>query len=94
MRENFGSECCVCTGGRKPRPPLGVGADRGFYLLVVEKLMLGFNEYMARAAQCQQKAENARNEDDKQSWLALADSWRYTAELQQRPQVRKSREAA
>ncbi len=55
--------------------------------------MLGFNEYTARAAQCQQKAESAQNEDDKQSWLAL-DSWRYTAELQQTPQVRKSREAA
>jgi hypothetical protein len=49
---------------------------------------------MARAAQCQQKAESARNEDDEQSWLALADSWRYTAELQQRPQARKSQEAA
>jgi hypothetical protein len=52
------------------------------------------HEYMARAAQCQQKAESARNEDDEQSWLALADSWRYTAELQQRPQARKSQEAA
>jgi hypothetical protein len=45
------------------------------------KLMGKFNQYTARAAECQQKAESARNEDDKQSWLALADSWLHTAEL-------------
>jgi hypothetical protein len=45
--------------------------------------MRDFNHYMARAAECQQKAKSARNEEDKQSWLAMADSWRQTAELQQ-----------
>jgi len=35
------------------------------------------------AAQCRRKAKTARDEDDKHSWLALADSWLKTAELQQ-----------
>jgi hypothetical protein len=33
------------------------------------------------AAQCQRKAKAAQGEDDKHSWLALADSWLQTAEL-------------
>ncbi len=30
-------------GGRKPRPPRGVGADRGFYLLNLVPLHSGFD---------------------------------------------------
>jgi putative IMPACT (imprinted ancient) family translation regulator len=37
--------------------------------------------YAARAAQCQQKAKATQSEEEKQSWLAMADSWRQTAEL-------------
>jgi hypothetical protein len=33
------------------------------------------------AVQCQHKAEAVQNEDEKQSWLAVADSWLKTAEL-------------
>jgi hypothetical protein len=42
-----------------------------------------FNVYRARVAEYQSKAKAALNEDDKQSWLALADSWLQTAELRQ-----------
>lgn len=45
--------------------------------------MYEYDELVARAAECQWKAKTARNEDDKHSWLALADSWLQTAELQQ-----------
>ena len=41
-----------------------------------------FNDYVARVAECEQKAKIARSQDDKDSWLAMADSWRKTAELQ------------
>ncbi len=41
-----------------------------------------YREYMARAAKCEQKAKSVQDEDERQSWLALADSWRQTAELQ------------
>jgi hypothetical protein len=41
-----------------------------------------FNEYVTRVAECEQKAKTARNQNDKHSWLAMADSWRKTAELQ------------
>ena len=37
--------------------------------------------YAARAAECQQKAKDAQSEEQKQSWLAMADSWQQTAEL-------------
>ena len=37
--------------------------------------------YAARAVECQQKAEAAKSEEDKHSWLATADSSRQTAEL-------------
>ena len=33
------------------------------------------------ATQCQHKAETVQNEDEKQRWLAVADSWLKTAEL-------------
>jgi hypothetical protein len=45
--------------------------------------MSEYNEYRARAAELQQKAKGAAGEDEKQSWLALADSWLQTAELQE-----------
>jgi hypothetical protein len=41
-----------------------------------------FDEYAARAAECQQKAKTARSVEDMLSWLTLADSWLKTAELQ------------
>jgi hypothetical protein len=40
-----------------------------------------FNEYVAHVAECEQKGKTARNEEDKNSWLAMADSWRKSAEL-------------
>jgi hypothetical protein len=43
---------------------------------------MSFDEHMARAAECQQKAKLARSHCDKLSWLTLADSWLKTAELQ------------
>jgi hypothetical protein len=43
---------------------------------------MSFDEHMARAAECQQKAKLARSDGDKLSWLILADSWLKTAELQ------------
>jgi hypothetical protein len=43
---------------------------------------MSFDEYLARAAECQQKAKMARRDEDKLSWLILADSWLKTAELQ------------
>ena len=42
---------------------------------------MSFNEYVAHVAQCEQSAKTARNEDDKHSWLAMAESWRKSAEL-------------
>jgi hypothetical protein len=43
---------------------------------------MSFDEYTARAAECQQKAKLARSDQDKLSWLTMADSWLKTAELQ------------
>jgi hypothetical protein len=43
--------------------------------------MYAFDIYQARAAECQQRASVAQVEDEKQSWLALADSWLVTAML-------------
>lgn len=40
-----------------------------------------YNEYVARVAECEQRARDVRNEGEKQSWLAMADSWRETAKL-------------
>ncbi len=42
--------------------------------------MQTFDEHMAHVAECQQRAKTAPNENAQQSWLALADSWRHTAE--------------
>jgi hypothetical protein len=43
--------------------------------------MRSFGEYMAHVAKCQKKADIARNEEDGQAWLALADGWLRAAEL-------------
>jgi hypothetical protein len=43
--------------------------------------MYAFDMYQARAAECQQRAKNAQSDDEKQSWLALAESWLMTAQL-------------
>ncbi len=40
------------------------------------------SECVIRAARCQEKAKAAQTEDDKQSWLVLAQSWLETAELE------------
>jgi len=45
--------------------------------------MYPFDIFQARAAECQQRAKNAQTEDEKHSWLALADSWLVTAQLRQ-----------
>jgi hypothetical protein len=45
--------------------------------------MYAFDMYQARAAECQQRAKNAQSDDEKQSWLALAESWLMTAQLRQ-----------
>ena len=45
--------------------------------------MLDLDVYAARAAECQQKAKGAKSEEDKQSWLAMADSWQETAKLRE-----------
>ena len=45
--------------------------------------MREYNEYVARVAACEQRAKNARTESEKQSWLAMADSWRETVKLQE-----------
>jgi hypothetical protein len=42
-----------------------------------------YNEYVARAAVCEQRAKDARTESEKQSWLVMADSWRETVKLQE-----------
>lgn len=42
-----------------------------------------FEDYASRIAECEQKANSARNEDARQSWRAMADSWRHTAKLRQ-----------
>jgi hypothetical protein len=44
--------------------------------------MYELDDYAARFVECEQRAKFARDEDDKHSWLAIADSWRQTAELQ------------
>ena len=44
--------------------------------------MREYNAYVARVAVCEQRAEDARTESEKQSWLVIADSWRETAKLQ------------
>jgi hypothetical protein len=45
--------------------------------------MRKYNDYVARVTVCEQRAKNARNESEKQSWLVMADSWRETAKLQE-----------
>jgi hypothetical protein len=45
--------------------------------------MRDHNEYMARVAVCEQRAKDARTENEKQSWLVMADSWRETVKLQE-----------
>jgi len=53
----------------------------GFYL--GDSPMRDYNENMARVAECEQRAKNARTESEKQSWLVMADSWRETVKLQE-----------
>jgi hypothetical protein len=45
--------------------------------------MYPFDIFQVHAAECQQRAKNAQTEDEKHSWLALADSWLMTAQLRQ-----------
>jgi hypothetical protein len=37
--------------------------------------MASHEEFRRQASECRRMAENARNPDDKQAWLRLADSW-------------------
>jgi hypothetical protein len=48
------------------------------------------NEYVARAAVCEQRAKDARTENEKQSWLVMADSWRKTVKLPEMLTVTRS----
>jgi hypothetical protein len=45
--------------------------------------MREYNDYVARVIVCEQRAKNARTENEKQSWLVMADSWRETGKLQE-----------
>jgi hypothetical protein len=45
--------------------------------------MYAFDDFQARAAECRRRAKNAQTEDEKHSWLALAESWRVTGRLRQ-----------
>jgi hypothetical protein len=45
--------------------------------------MREYDGYSARVAECEQRAKDARNETERQSWLVMADSWRETVKLQQ-----------
>jgi hypothetical protein len=45
--------------------------------------MREYSDYVARVAECEQRAKVARNEAEKQSWLVMADGWRETAKLQE-----------
>ena len=42
-----------------------------------------YNEYVVRVAVCEQRAKDARTENEKQGWLVMADSWRETVKLQE-----------
>jgi hypothetical protein len=42
---------------------------------------MSFNDYVAHVAECEQRAKTARTAEDKHSWLAMAESWRKSAEL-------------
>jgi hypothetical protein len=73
------------------RMGLGVPAGNGMLpvthtrgeLLFWDNRMREYNEYVARAAVCEQRAKEARTESEKQSWLVMADSWRETVKLQE-----------
>jgi|SRR5215469_13575978 len=54
---------------------------RGLILGIIQ--MREYNEYLTRAAVCEQRAKDARTESEKQSWLVMADSWRETVKLQE-----------
>jgi hypothetical protein len=54
---------------------------QGFYF--GKNPMREYNDYMARVAQCEQRAKDARTESEKQGWLVMADSWRETVKLQE-----------
>jgi hypothetical protein len=45
--------------------------------------MRAYNDYVARVTVCEQRAKDARSENEKQCWLVMADSWRETAKLQE-----------
>ncbi len=40
-------------------------------------------EYLARIATCEQRAEDVSTESEKQGWLVMADTWRETVKLQE-----------
>ena len=69
------------------RPGMGIrGAHtrRGFRSRVAIKAPgdpMSFNQYVAHVAECERRAKTARTAEDKHSWLAMAESWRKSAEL-------------
>jgi hypothetical protein len=74
----FGRLVAYPAGGRESSG-FFLCTDPGFYFGAIQ--MHEYNEYLARVAECEQRAKDARNEGEKQSWLAMADSWRETAKL-------------
>jgi hypothetical protein len=54
---------------------------RGFYF--GKNPMREYNEYMARVAECERRAKDARTDSEKQGWLVMADTWCETAKLQE-----------
>jgi hypothetical protein len=56
--------------------------------------MYEFDIFKARAVECEQRAKDCENDDEKQSWLALADSWHTTAKLRQTEKPNKQLSAA
>ncbi len=69
------------TGGRRS-PGVTLPSRRSFYALHVGIYpMQEYKHYIARANECQRRAQTAPTEDHRQSWLAMSESWRQTAEL-------------
>jgi hypothetical protein len=83
-----------CSFGRPLDKPIGNRATgRLFSQFICGKKLLRFPRqngrmyefdiFKARAAECEQRAKDSKTEDEKQSWLAIADSWHVTAKLRQ-----------
>lgn len=58
-----------------------------------ENDMRSFGECLDQATECQFRAKIARKDEDRQSWLALADSWLQTAELKAKLDMQRKQAA-